>query len=254
MKVEKIPTDKDGKISCVVKSQIDCVKFLLHSLIQSRNYKEFVQQMELHDVDPHEEISVEGYNWTCLHYAAHFNAASILEYLIKRAFDRNKERFLEIINTQTIEGWSPLMIAVIFKSYQCLEVLLKYGGCHVDLTDKTGKTAAKLAECYGSYECLKALKGQGTGILPVKYQYLIEDQHQDFEKDPELEELLINGVLKPCVYCYSNLGYLKYCKLCGCPIHTACLAEHNTTCPACKTMGTVLTSEVTYPFKAFTLE
>ncbi len=61
-------------------------------------------------MDPHEELSVKGYFWCCLHYAAHFKSNEILEFFIKLAYIVYPDNFSEIINVKTKEGWTPVNI------------------------------------------------------------------------------------------------------------------------------------------------
>jgi len=240
----------EEKMVYISVKQSNTIKNRIHNAIKDKDYNLVVDLMEKNDVDPHEEISVKGYNWTCIHYAAHFNAEQIIEYLLKAAYARTPDKFLEIVNTQSKEGWSALMVCGIYRSLECLNVMLKCGGCRTDITDNSGKTPLQLAEYYGSIYCFERLKQVSFGLIPVNQDFLKKEKSTQFQNDPECYDLLLNGILRPCVYCQSNLGYLKYSKCCGLPMHKQCLRERDFVCREC-TCSTDVYGEIVDPGKAF---
>mmetsp|Transcript_720 Transcript_720/g.996 ORF Transcript_720/g.996 Transcript_720/m.996 type:complete len:116 (-) Transcript_720:259-606(-) len=115
------------------------------------------------------------------------------------------------------------MICAIYRSADCLEVLFKYGGIKTDLLDNNGKYAIQLAEYYGSIDCFEILKEIPLGLVEINQMYLQQDRIFNFENDPKYQELLMNGIARPCIYCESNLGYIRYSTCCGAPMHQECL-------------------------------
>ena len=49
------------------------------------------------------------------------------------------------------------MLCVIYKSTECLQLLLDYGGIDLDLQDMKNRTILQLTEQYKSYECKELL-------------------------------------------------------------------------------------------------
>lgn len=84
--------------------------------------------IKLFGVDPNEEVSEGGYNWTALHYSCHFKQPAILELFINLIYKKNLNFFQDVMNIKTREGWTPLMISVIYKAPECLNMLISYGG------------------------------------------------------------------------------------------------------------------------------
>mmetsp|Transcript_720 Transcript_720/g.999 ORF Transcript_720/g.999 Transcript_720/m.999 type:complete len:92 (-) Transcript_720:631-906(-) len=90
---------QEDKVLCVTVKQSNTTKNRLHNAIKEKNFDKVVDIMNKYDIDSNEEISVKGHYWTCIHYACHFNVESILDFLIKRAYDRNFDEFTSIMNT-----------------------------------------------------------------------------------------------------------------------------------------------------------
>jgi len=242
------------RITCITTRQPNPIKNKLHNAIKANDYTKVVEIIEENDIDPNEEISVSGHNWTPLHYAAHFNADQILEYLLNRTYQRNANQFTEIVNSQTKEGWSPIMIASIYRAVECVAAFVKYGGIKTDLVDNEGKTPLALAEYYGAIYCYEILQNLPWGVLDVNVMYLNQEKVLNYEHDPEYYDLLVNGVPKPCVYCESNMGYLRYSTCCGTPMHKQCLQANDLVCGCCANFNTEVYGEILDPNKAFFLD
>lgn len=52
------------------------------------------------------------------------------------------------MNIKTKEGWTPLMISVVYKSPECLNILLAYGGIELLSRDYKNLTTLQLAESF----------------------------------------------------------------------------------------------------------
>lgn len=74
------------------------------------------------------EIGIKGSRWNLLHVCAKYNASECMQKLLKNIYQQDKEAYLEIVNSQTIEGYSHLMISVIYQSHNTLALILKLGG------------------------------------------------------------------------------------------------------------------------------
>lgn len=240
------------KPAILKEKQTNSVKNQVHGAISTKNLEKLKELVEQHDVDAHEEISVKGFYWTCLHYASHFNSTACLEYLLKRTFKKNPESYIDIINIKTKEGWTPLMICAIYKSTEALQLLYHCGGVDPSLKDNNDRTAAKLAEYYGALHCYEHIKKFPESLVPINKIFLSSEASMNLEKDPKYKELFMNGTRLPCRICNSNLGYLKYSVCCGVPSHKACLKNHDFNCPECS-KKTELTCQIISPEKAFTL-
>lgn len=146
------------------------------------------------------------------------------------------------------------MISSIYKSYDELKVLYLAGGVLSHLVDKTGKTAGKLAEFYGAIECFEYIKKNEKKISNINVEYLTSEGSYDSSKDPKHHALLLNGIRKPCLFCNSNFGFLRYCRQCGVPMHKLCVKENGTKCKGCNREDIELTADILFPEKAFSLE
>ncbi|KRX04041.1 Ankyrin repeat-containing domain [Pseudocohnilembus persalinus] len=159
------------------------------------------------------------------------------------------------MNIRTKEGWSPLGIAVIFDSIECLNLLLQVGGIDLIQKDIQKNDLFYLAEYYGAIDCFESLQTYKQTILNQlfqqqrinirkKQQYqpqslkiqinrdMLIDSQQSLENlfskfdigksDINQHPLCINGKRKPCKLCQKNMGYILYTKCCQEPIHLIC--------------------------------
>jgi ankyrin repeat protein len=60
---------------------------------------------------------------------------------------------------QTIEGWTSAMICCISDSINCLEIILEFGGCNLNLKDNDNRNALDLAILNKSKKCFLKLNG-----------------------------------------------------------------------------------------------
>ena len=270
-------TSNSARPSYVLEKQTNSIKNQVHGAISKRDLKNLKRIVRLFRVDPNEELSVKGYFWTGLHYAAHFKAEDILEFMIKLVYRLNPDKFLDVVNVKTKEGWTPAMIACIYKSDKCLDILFKYGGVRLKLTDKHGRNLMELAKYYRAIECQALLakvfdEYKDAETTPVNYQLLEkvesidafynESQPDENEQKPVIDEkfikkqrkLHLEGEPNPSVICLSQLGWIKYTDCCGQPLHQTCKGNKITTCPFCKKPGFLLISEVYYPERSFSIE
>ena len=243
-------------------------KYLLYKSIQNQDLETTKKLHTYFSIDPNEEISVKGYFWTAIHYAAFFGSSTQMEFLIKMLYVKNQEKFVDILNLQTVEKYTPLMIAAMGGKKLIVEMLLKAGGVKLDMVDAKGRTAKDLAKSNGKTTCvdiLEAKESEGVKSIPVNKDFFknadVEKQSKTKartlndidEEDPKIQELLIKGKRIPCVICQENNGLIQYTECCGQPLHSFCTNEKIKSCPYCKATTLTLINDVLYPDRAFEL-
>jgi len=74
------------------------------------------------------------------------------------------------MNCTTKDGWTPAMIAAIYKCDAALEVFFKYGGIDLKAVDNSSQTIGAVAKKYGAKTCNDkyeaALKKYPSGYIP----------------------------------------------------------------------------------------
>ncbi|KAL4486424.1 hypothetical protein ABPG72_018378 [Tetrahymena utriculariae] len=259
----------------IFQKQRNGIKNQMYQAIKDGNFEKVKQILKEYDVDPNEEVSVAGYCWTALHYSCHFRQPQILEIFIHLIYKKNQNFFVDVMNIKTKEGWTPLMISCIYKSPECIKILLNYGGVYLNICDYKGSNCLQLCESFQTKECFEIIQRamkkyqQANGLVPINLELLKQksnliDELQDGrankpkEMDKATEEkykkLLEEGYRLPCVICQVELGYIKYTDCCGQPMHGHCQTEKITSCPVCRNSNYTLRTDVIYPERAFSLE
>ena len=260
--------------------QQDSTKNQMHTAIRERKLNKVMKLSKIYNFLPQESCSIKGYFWNCMHYASHFQSEAILEYWLKKTYRLFPEQYVQIINEKTCEGWTPLMIATIYNSPRCIDILFKSGGIKLKEKDEKGKTALDLASIYCRSECEKIIQKEISKLSKMGFQdytnindaflqnFKDEDkEHERFSKsiiltcnDPSIEEderyrmLLLHGERIQCLICLCNKGLIKYTTCCGQPMHSHCKIDRLKFCPNCKADDLSLTWEVEHPERAFTLQ
>lgn len=103
---------------------------------------EYVQAIK---IAPHEELSDSGYYWTSIHYACNNKDKNILEYLCRLTYEHFPQDYEKIMNSQTFEGYTPLIIICQEGELDLAEVLLHFGGIDIDIQDKKNQSASSHA-------------------------------------------------------------------------------------------------------------
>ena len=225
----------------------------------------------LFNLDPTEELSGDKSFWNSLHYACFLDAIIPLEFLLKIAYMKGKDQYIEAVNSTTKEGYTPLMIAVMNGKTRAADVLIKAGGLNIQHKDKKGNTAYQLAEKHkkdllvdllcneefliieSNYTAINEQFLADSDLSAKKKAFLRELNPVGVEDMPEYRELLLKGRRSPCSICQDDKGWLKYTKCCGQPLHSLCLSPKLTACPYCKAKDLELVDEVYYPERAFDL-
>ena len=142
---------------CLAKQGIS-TKYLLYKSIQNQDIETTKKLHYFFSIDPNEEVSIQGYYWTALHYAAFFGSTTHLDFFLKLAYVNDKTQFEDIVNLQTVEHYTPLMIAAMNGKKAVIELLLKIGAVKLDMKDSKGRTALELAKSNGKNSCAELLE------------------------------------------------------------------------------------------------
>lgn len=103
------------------------------------------------------EVGVKGSRWTLLHYSARWNAVHCLEYLLREKYQHDQEEYLAMLNAKSIEGYSPLMVAILYDAKDFMQTLLEYGGVDIFLINNNRLTAYQLAVSNKNEHAIKLL-------------------------------------------------------------------------------------------------
>lgn len=90
----------------------------------------------------------EGEGWNILHFAVKINALECIEFILKSQYEQSSDEYNKLVNSKTVEGYTPLMIAIISESNDALMTLLKYGGINIRTKDNKKRTSYELAINY----------------------------------------------------------------------------------------------------------
>lgn len=98
------------------------------------------------------DVGVKGTNWNLIHVCAKFNAVATIRALLKQVYQEGTEEYLKAVNNQTAEGFTPLMISIIYHGDKVLELLLELGGVDLSIIERGKLRAYDLALHYRN-EC-----------------------------------------------------------------------------------------------------
>ena len=130
----------------------------------------------------------DRHGWTALHWAASSNADAILKLLIKRASsDLPTRTFKRLINGMASDtGWTPLHVAVVKGSLECIELLLDNPCIKPGTKDALGETAA---------DCIPIERSplwnqirRALGVPEDKPKQKLDQATSEEKKDEEEEE------------------------------------------------------------------
>lgn len=118
----------------------------IHSFIKKNDLISLHEYVCKNGIAPHEEIGSQGYYYTAIHYACSSNAKYILEYFCRAAYHHFQNDYEKIMNSQTYEGETPLMIIARNGDKALAETFLKFGGIDIDIKDKRKLIASTIAK------------------------------------------------------------------------------------------------------------
>ena len=80
------------------------------------------------------------------------------------------------MNTKTVDGYTPSMIACVYKKPDVLKLLLKYGGADFNTTNSKNQSIEKICEIKDAYICRTLLEDYKpnlvAGIVPLNCELL----------------------------------------------------------------------------------
>ncbi len=70
------------------------------------------------------EVGPKDSRWNILHLSAKYNAQSCLKLALRKLYQEDNDEYFRLVNQQTSEGYTPLMISIIYQANFSLAVLL----------------------------------------------------------------------------------------------------------------------------------
>ena len=80
-----------------------------------------------------------------MHFCARWNSTECMEYILKDAYASSYEYLFSMVNAKTCEGYTPLMVSVIYTSNHSLKAMLEIGAVDIFLVDNNRTTAYQMA-------------------------------------------------------------------------------------------------------------
>jgi hypothetical protein len=74
------------------------------------------------------EVGAKGSRWNILHVCAKYDAVECIKLILKKIYQQDSDEYIQIINVKTAEGYTPLMISIIYQANKVLQLLLRLGG------------------------------------------------------------------------------------------------------------------------------
>lgn len=94
------------------------------------------------------ELGAKATQWNLIHICSKFNAANTLRKILKQIYQEGTDEYIRAVNTQTSEGFTPLMISIIYHGDKVLELLLQMGGIDLSIIERGKLRAYDLALHY----------------------------------------------------------------------------------------------------------
>lgn len=92
-----------------------------------------------------------------MHFCARWNAAKCLSFVLRKYYQEHPADYVKFVNTQTSEGYTPLMLSVIWDAQECWNVLTAFGGSDLSLRDSRGSDVFQHSFAYRRENVQKAL-------------------------------------------------------------------------------------------------
>lgn len=103
------------------------------------------------------EVGAKGSRWNLLHLCAKYDAVECIKLILKKIYQQDPNDYLLIINVQTAEGYTPLMIAIIYQANKTLQLLLRLGGSDLGIMESSKLRAYDLALNYQNEKAIQEL-------------------------------------------------------------------------------------------------
>lgn len=78
-----------------------------------------------------------------------------MKHLAKNIYQEDAEEYLHIINRQTAEGYTSLMICIIYQANRTLQLLLRLGGSDLSIMESSKLRAYDLALNYHNEKAIQ---------------------------------------------------------------------------------------------------
>ena len=162
-------------------------KAKIYNFIIEQKVEELDELLSSENILPHEELS-KGSGWTAFHWAAHANKKVSLEFLLKYTYKHHKDELESIIQTLNTDGMTPLMVAAIYGSKECFNLLNDAGGIDLDLKNNEGFTVKDLAIQYGHKHFEERVNRHASPLVPINHEFFNGPQSKA-EKKEEIKEI-----------------------------------------------------------------
>jgi ankyrin repeat protein len=139
-------------------------------------------------------VGAKGSRWNLLHVCAKYDAVECTKLLLKKTYQQDDDEYLQIINVRTAEGYTPLMIAIIYQANKTLQLLLRLGGCDLGIMESSKLRAYELALNYQNEIAIREL---------IVYEDRCK-KHMFINKQELMEEIAVveeNSWFSSCVTC-----------------------------------------------------
>lgn len=103
------------------------------------------------------EIGAKGTRWNLLHLCAKYDSVECMKYLARKSYQEDAEEYLQMVNRQTAEGYTPLMVSIIYQSHRTLQLLLRLGGSDLSIMEASKLRAYDLALNYHNEKAIQEL-------------------------------------------------------------------------------------------------
>ncbi len=80
-----------------------------------------------------------------LHYCARWDAVECMSYILKDKYRLDHDNYSTMTNAKTIEGYTPLMVSILYDSRNFITEFLSYGGIDIFIINNNKLTAYQLA-------------------------------------------------------------------------------------------------------------
>ena len=130
----------------------DTTKKQILDLFEKNDFVLIHELFQESKIETYEELGPLGYLWSTVHYACFNKNKIILEYLLRKAYHNFPKEYEKIVNSQTFEGYTPLIIITMEGELDLAETLLKFGGIDIEIKDKKGHTAYMTSLSYKKKE------------------------------------------------------------------------------------------------------
>lgn len=81
------------------------------------------------------EVGARGSRWNIIHQCAKSNAVLSITWALKKQYQEISDEYRQLVNMKTVEGYTPIMVAIMNKAHKALETLLNFGGVDVHIID-----------------------------------------------------------------------------------------------------------------------